>query len=276
MCNQRQHRSSSLLESRPQQSDKMRNCHYTIQRSSRRAGRRRAAPRRAPSPPSPQAAVAYDASNYDCYASSYDDLDGGRPPRPSVAAARRRLAEKYKPLRLEGRRGDGAAGVLLRRHEDIKEVTFVDACRRHARRPAPAYRRTPAKPFKTEVAEVDAAALGRRAPAFYCVVDTSPPLRLRRARRGVHEFGRVVKARRAAFRHWRTRRSARSSAPDKSTRTPAPWRSMVSGHARRRAHSPRRGRGRSPAHEQAVHADAVGADRHRPPIVHVLPLPVGP
>ena len=141
----------------------------------------------------PTAAVAYDSRNYDRYAGSYDDLDGGQAAKAlGIAAARRNLAARCAGRVLEVGAGTGLQAPFYAATRDITEVTFVDASRgmldglRAKLSTAPL-------PFKTEVVEADAARLPLSTGAYDCVVDTfglcvyDAPVAV------LQELGRVVK-----------------------------------------------------------------------------------
>ena len=63
----------------------------------------------------PTAAVGYDSKNYDTYASSYDDLDGGQAAKALGIAAAAGTSRRGARAAARGRRGDGPPSALLRR-----------------------------------------------------------------------------------------------------------------------------------------------------------------
>ena len=142
----------------------------------------------------PTTAVAYDSTNYDTYASSYDDLDGGQAAKAlGIAAARRNLAARCAGRVLEVGAGTGLQAPFYAANRDITEVTFVDASRGMLDGLRAKLSNAPL-PFKTEVVEADAARLPLSTGAYDCVVDTfglcvyDAPVAVLR------ELGRVVKA----------------------------------------------------------------------------------
>ena len=147
----------------------------------------------------PTAAVAYDSTNYDRYASSYDDLDGGQAAKAlGIAAARRNLAAKCVGRVLEVGAGTGLQAPFYAANSDIKEVTFVDASRGMLDGLRAKLSNAPL-PFKTEVVEADAARLPLSTGAYDCVVDTfglcvydAPVAVLRELGRVVKPAGRIL------------------------------------------------------------------------------------
>ena len=74
----------------------------------------------------PTAAVAYDSTNYDRYASSYDDLDGGQAAKAlGIAAARRALAAKCVGRVLEVGAGTGLQASFYAANRDITAVSYT-------------------------------------------------------------------------------------------------------------------------------------------------------
>ena len=147
----------------------------------------------------PTAAVAYDSKNYDTYASSYDDLDGGQAAKAlGIAAARKALAAKCVGRVLEVGAGTGLQAPFYAANRDITEVTFVDASRGMLDGLRAKLSNTPL-PFKTEVVEADAARLPLSTGAYDCVVDTfglcvydAPVAVLRELGRVVKPAGRIL------------------------------------------------------------------------------------
>ena len=142
----------------------------------------------------PTAAVAYDSTNYDTYASSYDDLDGGQAAKAlGIAAARRNLAARCAGRVLEVGAGTGLQAPFYAGNSDIKEVTFVDASRGMLDGLRAKLSNAPL-PFKTEVVEADAARLPLSTGAYDCVVDTFGLCVYDEPVAVLRELGRVVKA----------------------------------------------------------------------------------
>ena len=120
----------------------------------------------------PTAAVAYDSKNYDTYASSYDDLDGGQAAKAlGIAAARKALAATCVGRVLEVGAGTGLQAPFYAANRDITEVTFVDASRGMLDGLRAKLSNAPL-PIKTGVVEADAARLPLSTGAYDCVVDT--------------------------------------------------------------------------------------------------------
>ena len=174
----------------------------------------------------PTAAVAYDSKNYDRYAGSYDDLDGGQAAKAlGIAAARKALAARCAGRVLEVGAGTGLQAPFYAANRDIKEVTFVDASRGMLDGLRAKLSNAPL-PFKTEVVEADAARLPLSTGAYDCVVDTFGLCVYDEPVAVLRELGRVVKpAGRICY--WRTRGRATRSSARTSTRRPAPWRSTA-------------------------------------------------
>ena len=142
----------------------------------------------------PTAAVAYDSTNYDRYASSYDDLDGGQAAKAlGIAAARRALATRCAGRVLEVGAGTGLQASFYAANRDITEVTFVDASRGMLDGLRAKLSNAPL-PFKTEVVEADAARLPLSTGAYDCVVDTFGLCVYDEPVAVLRELGRVVKA----------------------------------------------------------------------------------
>jgi ubiquinone/menaquinone biosynthesis C-methylase UbiE len=147
----------------------------------------------------PTAAVAYDSTNYDRYAGSYDDLDGGQAAKAlGIAAARRNLAARCAGRVLEVGAGTGLQAPFYAANRDITEVTFVDASRGMLDGLRAKLSNAPL-PFKTEVVEADAARLPLSTGAYDCVVDTfglcvydAPVAVLRELGRVVKPAGRIL------------------------------------------------------------------------------------
>ena len=141
----------------------------------------------------PTAAVAYDAANYDRYAGSYDDLDGGQAAKAlGIAAARRNLAARCAGRVLEVGAGTGPQASFYAANRDITEVTFVDASRGMLDGLRAKLSNAPL-PFKTEVVEADAARLPLSTGAYDCVVDTFGLCVYDEPVAVLRELGRVVK-----------------------------------------------------------------------------------
>ena len=141
----------------------------------------------------PTAAVAYDSKNYDTYASSYDDLDGGQAAKAlGIAAARRALAARCAGRVLEVGAGTGLQAPFYAANRDITEVTFVDASRGMLDGLRAKLSNAPL-PFKTEVVEADAARLPLSTGAYDCVVDTFGLCVYDEPVAVLRELGRVVK-----------------------------------------------------------------------------------
>ena len=141
----------------------------------------------------PTAAVAYDSTNYDRYASSYDDLDGGQAAKAlGIAAARRNLAARCAGRVLEVGAGTGLQASFYAANRDITEVTFVDASRGMLDGLRAKLSNAPL-PFKTEVVEADAARLPLSTGAYDCVVDTFGLCVYDEPVAVLRELGRVVK-----------------------------------------------------------------------------------
>ena len=142
----------------------------------------------------PTAAVGYDSKNYDTYASSYDDLDGGQAAKAlGIAAARRALAARCAGRVLEVGAGTGLQAPFYAANRDITEVTFVDASRGMLDGLRAKLSNAPL-PFKTEVVEADAARLPLSTGAYDCVVDTFGLCVYDEPVAVLRELGRVVKA----------------------------------------------------------------------------------
>ena len=141
----------------------------------------------------PTAAVAYDAANYDRYAGSYDDLDGGQAANAlGIAAARRNLAARCAGRVLEVGAGTGLQAPFYAGNSDIKEVTFVDASRGMLDGLRAKLSNAPL-PFKTEVVEADAARLPSKSETYDVVVDTFGLCVYDEPVAVLRELGRVVK-----------------------------------------------------------------------------------
>ena len=141
----------------------------------------------------PTAAVAYDSTNYDRYASSYDDLDGGQAAKAlGIAAARRALAARCAGRVLEVGAGTGLQAPFYAANRDITEVTFVDASRGMLDGLRAKLSNAPL-PFKTEVVEADVARLPLSTGAYDCVVDTFGRCVYDEPVAVLRELGRVVK-----------------------------------------------------------------------------------
>ena len=141
----------------------------------------------------PTTAVAYDSTNYDRYASSYDDLDGGQAAKAlGIAAARRALAARCAGRVLEVGAGTGLQAPFYAANSDIKEVTFVDASRGMLDGLRAKLSNAPL-PFKTEVVEADASKLPLSTGAYDCVVDTFGLCVYDEPVAVLRELGRVVK-----------------------------------------------------------------------------------
>jgi ubiquinone/menaquinone biosynthesis C-methylase UbiE len=141
----------------------------------------------------PTAAVGYDSKNYDTYASSYDDLDGGQAAKAlGIAAARRNLAARCAGRVLEVGAGTGLQASFYAANRDITEVTFVDASRGMLDGLRAKLSNAPL-PFKTEVVEADAARLPLSTGAYDCVVDTFGLCVYDEPVAVLRELGRVVK-----------------------------------------------------------------------------------
>ena len=141
----------------------------------------------------PTTAVAYDSTNYDRYASSYDELDGGQAAKAlGIAAARRNLAARCAGRVLEVGAGTGLQAPFYAANGDIKEVTFVDASRGMLDGLRAKLSNAPL-PFKTEVVEADAARLPLSTGAYDCVVDTFGLCVYDEPVAVLRELGRVVK-----------------------------------------------------------------------------------